>query len=529
MGDFGLYAALSGTDNWAQKRQDKASNLMMLQNMEQRSEKQLASQMQAEQGIQEQLDLMSTFDVLPEDQKAIEEVENKARMNIIKGITKFNGDLKKYVSSGGLTDLGEYKRSILTSSQMKNAVTNKAQYAQYIDAKQKDMFVGKAQIEVPVFNSKGNPQMKDGEIVREMKNLTMDEQMALRKRGLLDKIQVGMIEKKARINPDYFKRNYKDATKPWSADNIVTEQNIRNTLKSQGYSDEQANKLANEYGDGLTADNALKWKAMNQLELENQQAATQYRLSKANGSGGTGSGKTRITNTLKTTFDKLKQSPGLMYSTKGINAVEGAAGGVKPVPNKMAKYYKEWIAENNPMVYDAHYGKFKDAGQDNEGKYSLRNATIDIQNYVAVQNPDNDNQIESFIKARVFYPDGTIPYEDEQNQNRANSFENSTRRKYNSKTKEYDETSGVEGYVYIPIEKLVMDKNIGTEVAKYQNQGTNINNNDPGSTYQSEVMNNQRRFDSMVDDVMQIINPKTKEKYTIEEAENIAEIKLAQQ
>ena len=169
MGDFGLYAALSGTDNWAQKRQDKASNLMMLQNMEQRSEKQLASQMQAEQGIQEQLDLMSTFDVLPEDQKAIEEVENKARMNIIKGITKFNGDLKKYVSSGGLTDLGEYKRSILTSSQMKNAVTNKAQYAQYIDAKQKDMFVGKAQIEVPVFDSKGNPQMKDGEIVREMK------------------------------------------------------------------------------------------------------------------------------------------------------------------------------------------------------------------------------------------------------------------------------------------------------------------------------------------------------------------------
>ena len=87
MGDFGLYAALSGTDNWAQKRQDKMSNLMMLERMEQRSERQLAAQMQAEVGIQEMLDKMSTFDVLPEDQKAIEQKEQEARLGIIKGIT----------------------------------------------------------------------------------------------------------------------------------------------------------------------------------------------------------------------------------------------------------------------------------------------------------------------------------------------------------------------------------------------------------------------------------------------------------
>ena len=88
MGDFGLYAALSGTDNWAQKRQDKMSNLMMLERMEQRSEKQMAAQMQAEAGMQEMLDKMSTFDVLPEDQKAIEQKEQQSRLSIIKGITK---------------------------------------------------------------------------------------------------------------------------------------------------------------------------------------------------------------------------------------------------------------------------------------------------------------------------------------------------------------------------------------------------------------------------------------------------------
>jgi len=527
MGDFGLYAALSGTDNWAQKRQDKASNLMMLERMEQRSQQQVNSQMQAEQGIQEQLDLMSTFDVLPEDQKAIEEVENKARMNIIKGITKFNGDLKKYVSSGGLTDLGEYKRSVLTSSEMKNAVTNKAQYAQYIDAKQKDMFVGKAQVKVPVFDSKGSPKMKDGEIVREIKNLTMDEQMALRKRGLLDNLQVGMIEKKARINPDYFKKNYKDATKPWSADNIVTEQNIMNTLKTQGFSDEQANKLANEYGDGLTAENALKWKAMDQLELEKQQAAIQYRLSKSNGSS-TGSSKTRITNTLKTTFDKLKENPGSMYPTSGINKVDGAAGAARPIPNKMSKYWTQWIKQNDPLVYDVHYGKFKDAGEENEGKYNLHNAIVNLQEYVTEKNPDNNNQAESFIKAKVFYPDGTIPY-DEDSEYRKNSFKPAIRNTWDSKKKEWNDTEGVEGHVFIPIERLVMDKNIGTEVAKYQNQGTNINNNDPGATFQGDIQNNDRKRKDMVDRVMSQTNPKTQTLYTIEEAEQIVLMKLAQQ
>ena len=527
MGDFGLYAALSGTDNWAQKRQDKASNLMMLQSMEQRSEKQLASQMQAEQGIQEQLDLMSTFDVLPEDQKAIEEVENKARMNIIKGITKFNGDLKKYVSSGGLTDLGEYKRSILTSSQMKNAVTNKAQYAQYIDAKQKDMFVGKSQIEVPVFDSKGNPQMKDGEIVREMKNLTMDEQMALRKRGLLDKIQVGMIEKKARINPDYFKRNYKDATKPWSADNIVTEQNIRNTLKSQGYSDEQANKLANEYGDGLTADNALKWKAMNQLELENQQAATQYRLSKANGSGGTGSGKTKITNTIATTFDKLKKRPGLMMPTKGNLKVDGARGAQSTIDPKASKYFKEWFKEANPKAYDAHYGLFKENKSD--GKYDLTGANVNFEEYVTKFN-DDTQQVESFIKAGVFYPEELSPFDDIDEERKTNWKE--VNRKYlkdKDGKREVVENPGYYGHVLIPVENVAYNTRMAASLAKYQNIGTNVNRAPAGNTLQGDIANNDERTNNMVFNVMSQINPTTNSLYTIEEAEEIVRVKLGQQ
>lgn len=526
MGDFGLYAALSGTDNWAQKRQDKASNLMMLQNMEQRSEKQLAAQMQAEQGIQEQLDLMSTFDVLPEDQKAIEEVENKARMNIIKGITKFNGDLKKYVSSGGLTDLGEYKRSVLTSSEMKNAVTNKAQYAQYIDAKQKDMFVGKAQVEVPVFDSKGNPRMKDGEIVREIKNLTMDEQMALRKRGLLDRLQVGMIEKKARINPDYFKRNYKDATKPWSADNIVTEQNIRNTLKSQGFSDEQANKLANEYGDGLTAENALKWKAMNQLELENQQAATQYRLSKANGSS-TGSGKTKITNTIGTTLDRLKKRPGLMMPSVGNQKVDGALGAQERIDPKASKFLKEWYSEARPKAYDSHYGLFKENKSD--GKYDLTGAKVNYEHYVTKFN-DDTQQVESFIKAGVFYPEAIAPFDDIDELRIHNWKEINPKEAYiKDGEKKYRDNKGYYGHVLIPIEDVAYNTRMAASMSKRQNIGTNVNRAPTGNTLQGDIANNDERTNNMVLNVMSQVNPTTNSLYTIEEAEEIVRVKLAQQ
>lgn len=526
MGDFGLYAALSGTDNWAQKRQDKASNLMMLGQMEERSQKELNAQMQAEQGIQEQLDLMSTFDVLPEDQKAIEEVENRARMNIIKGITKFNGDLKKYVSSGGLSDLGEYRRSILTSSEMKNAVSNKSQYAQYIDAKQKDMFVGKAQIEVPVFDSKGNPKMKDGEIVREVKSLTMEEQMALRKRGLLDKIQVGMIEQKARINPDYFKKNFKDATKPWSSDNIVTEQNIRNTLKSQGFSDEQVNKLANEYGEGLTPETALKWKAMNAYELEKMKAEINYRNSKSSGSSSKGSGKTQITNTLNTTFTKLKQNPGEMMPSSGRNASPTALGASKRMTNKDTKYFKEWLSNSNVQAYDAHYANRKeDDKEENNGKYDLRGADVSMIEKVALTNPDNGN-VESFIKAMVFYADDIAPDDiDDYTYNTGNWTETSINRKFINKDKEteYEEIDGWRGYVYIPVEKEVYDKGFASELAKYKNLGTNIQAVERGNTDMGDLEYRNNNFDLMVDEVMQ--DPR----YTLEQAEQIVNYKIAQQ
>jgi len=60
MRDFGLYQALRGTDNWAQKRQDKMQSLMIARERDQNSQKELKQSMELEQGMQKYFDEMKT-------------------------------------------------------------------------------------------------------------------------------------------------------------------------------------------------------------------------------------------------------------------------------------------------------------------------------------------------------------------------------------------------------------------------------------------------------------------------------------
>ena len=88
MADWGLYTALRGTDNWAQRRQDKMMNLQIAEKEAAREEARTQKEMLAEENINKYLDEMANLDVLPEDQERIKEVERKARFNIIKGIAE---------------------------------------------------------------------------------------------------------------------------------------------------------------------------------------------------------------------------------------------------------------------------------------------------------------------------------------------------------------------------------------------------------------------------------------------------------
>ena len=132
MADWGLYSALQGKDNWAQRRQDKAMNLQIVQAQAADEEKKVQKSMAAEQEINKYFDEIASMDVLEADKSRIEELEKKARQNIIQGIAQNNGDLARYASSGGMTDLGDYKRSIIQSQEVKDAMNNKMAMGAYL-------------------------------------------------------------------------------------------------------------------------------------------------------------------------------------------------------------------------------------------------------------------------------------------------------------------------------------------------------------------------------------------------------------
>ena len=130
MADFGLYSALRGTDNWSQRRHDKAMNLAMVEQMKKDEQAKVQQSIKAEEDINKYFDEITQLqsEYLPEDAERIKQVEKSARENIIKGISAFNGDLSRYVASGGITDLHTYKNSILQSKEVRNAQLNKVNF-----------------------------------------------------------------------------------------------------------------------------------------------------------------------------------------------------------------------------------------------------------------------------------------------------------------------------------------------------------------------------------------------------------------
>lgn len=429
MSDWAMYSALSGTDNWARKRQDRAQNLMLAEKMEQRAQRDLDSQMKMEQGINEYLSAISNFDVLPEDQERVNEMEKETRRNVIRGITKFNGDLKKYMASGGLSDLSDYKNTILKSEEFKNASANKQSYAQYIEAKKNGMFVGKGVVQVPVYDKNGKVKFKNGKPVTESKKVSMEQQMALFKKGIINRISVGDIEKKVTINSQLFKQNYKDARTPWAKDNLVSEQDVYNQAILSG-SEEQARQIANDYGRNLTKENALRWKAMDETELiklrselqKNKSIIEKNRASSSKSSTGK-SKRLRTLNTLPYMFNQLEvgemTSSGYNSNVSGDGMLGklGGEGNIKstkpsPISNEAADYWAGYLGKNgagsSQKVYDANYGNYSEEARKNgAGLHDITQATKVVPVGLEKLKIPGTNEVGSFVKLRVTYDERT--------------------------------------------------------------------------------------------------------------------------
>jgi len=253
MADWGLYAALRGTDNWAQRRADKQMNMQIQEKQAAREAQKTQQSMLAEEQIQTYIDEMAAIDVLPEDQAKITELEKNSRANIVQGIARYNGDLSRYISSGGITDLHNYKNSIIQSKEVKTALSNKENMAKIIADKQAgNRWFKPIQITTMVQDENGND-------VEQTKTYDIDQQIAAFKNGEIDRIQYNGSEKRQQINAMTFKQFAKNPRKPYSKDNRVSASDVMFQAMEGGASEDYAYALAESYAKRVKANPNAVW------------------------------------------------------------------------------------------------------------------------------------------------------------------------------------------------------------------------------------------------------------------------------
>lgn len=308
--DWGLYSALRGQDNWAQKRKDKMDSLMILERREKKAENDLAKEVQLEQGMQEYFDEIAKLDALAEDQGRIQEEEKNARRNIYKGIAAVNGNLKAYMSTGGVSALSEYKRTILGSEAVKNAALNKVNMANFIKDKSEGKYVRKVKVEIPVMDGDKPKLDKNGNPVTKTEERTVEEQIKLFKDGVIKKINYNGAERKVKLDPLKFSKTTKNPNDPYNAA-VVTTDDVYVYAIEQGASPEYANQIAVEYGKSkIKSGKPWYWgKDDYYADMEKAAKASKYSSSSSSSSGSSG---TRILNQtaprLQRAADQAKQT-----------------------------------------------------------------------------------------------------------------------------------------------------------------------------------------------------------------------------
>jgi hypothetical protein len=276
MADWGLYSALRGTDDWATKRQDQQMNLLAAEKMEQRQQLKVAQSAAAETSIAKYMEELQNLEVLPEDQERVSQAEKQARQRIVKGIANSNGDLKKYMSTGGITALNDYKTSVMQSEEVKQAGINKINLGNYLKQESKGNQRHKlVDVAVPMEDANGNPILDaEGNQQTETKKMTFQEQYNLYKAGKIKQLNYSGSETRINLGVEDFNRMYKNPRNKYQKDNYVTESNIYEKALSKGASEEYAREQAKRYGEMYKAGgDAWRWNSgdINELKLKQQE------------------------------------------------------------------------------------------------------------------------------------------------------------------------------------------------------------------------------------------------------------------
>jgi hypothetical protein len=457
MGDWGLYSALRGTNNWEQRRQDKMLNLQMVQQNAKEAEAEAVQSMKAETEINKYFEEMQNMDVLPEDQERVQQVERDSRANVIKGIAQYNGDLKRYMSSGGITDLGAYKNAVMKSGEVKQALSNKANLHSYLtDAAKGNRFFNKVNVEVPVLGPDGKPT--DETKIRKM---NFDDQMALFRAGKIAKINYNGSENKVKLNPFSFMQRPKDPSKPFSKDNVVTTSNIVFQAMEAGASEEQANALADSYAARVRAGGET-WKWGNKSEEERLLMQNKLDLAKTKGKGTKTSGGTMVLNQLVPQLTRLGE------------------GKEMPMGNKDHDFWKKMFRMN----YDEKTGLEKSSlalgGIDAQtGKeYDLSKALSYSVGDRYVSRKDKNGKLSRYLVANAIFDadtsDENTPIDEgflgsnKTSRDAGDHWQYGNAEDFGIRSEDLQGRDVYRGEVLIPIERQIQDPLIRDEVNKYR-------------------------------------------------------------
>lgn len=309
MADWGLYSALRGTDNWEQRRSDKAMNLQIIEKQNKNAQIAQQQSMEAEESINKYFDDLANMDVLPEDQERVQALEKSERAKVIAGIGASNGDLKRYLSSGGISDMHSYKNAVQGSEEVKQAMSNKASLKNYLDSSAKGDFIFKVDVDVPKMQDDGNGNMvqvldEQGQPVMETQNMSFQEQMKKFRAGEISKLNFNGSEKEVKLDAFSFSKQPKNKLNPYSKDNIVMTSDIEHEARQKGASPKYAKAIADEYAAMVRAGgDSWKWGNLSEEERLMEEA----KRNKLNGSGsGSGSSKTTQLNTIAPAYKRLK-------------------------------------------------------------------------------------------------------------------------------------------------------------------------------------------------------------------------------
>lgn len=327
MADWGLYSALMGGDQkgyWATKRQDRMQSLMLMEKQVMLSEQNLKTEMEFEEKMQSYFDKINELDLLSEDQDRINAIEFEKRRDIYKSIAAHNGNLKAFMSSGGIGQLGEYRNAILRSKEAKQAGLNKQMLGEFLADKKQGLIDAPVTIAVPVIKDGKIQKDANGQPITKMEQMTFEKQYALFKKGIITSLSYNGAIKPIDIKPLDFAKQSKNPANPLESA-PVTAQDVKFKSMAAGNPEWYANQQAQQYVE-MYKQTGTPWHWNTDADNLLKMAKYKYWSNKGGSGGKSGSSKTMIMDAWRTKVSTLQEGEQVRFSAQEQGAIAKQLG-----------------------------------------------------------------------------------------------------------------------------------------------------------------------------------------------------------